>query len=86
MAHHGKGARLRAREKRAAAKSAKRALYASLVGKASNKKKKGDAASGKNWSVAKIEVSIFDKLGKRIILKFHGGSECGNIGCRRCNG
>ncbi len=77
---HGKGARVRAREKRARRKAEKMAEFASKIGHPSNKKKKGDQAGGKNWSTAKITITI-----NGVELKAHGGPECGNIGCKRCN-
>lgn len=83
---HGKGARVRTREKRAARKAAKQAEFAAKIGHASNKKKKGDQAGGKIWNVAPIAVIVFDRKHKQPkVLMFHGGSECGNVGCRRCN-
>lgn len=77
---HGKGARVRARIKRAARKAAKQAEFAAKIGHASNKKKKGDQAGGKNWGIAKIVINVGG-----VLLKAHGGPECGNVGCKRCN-
>lgn len=90
MAHSNRS-RLRENKKRlkAARKTAQKALWESMRGRADNKKKKGaKLANGITNRPARILHSIRTLIMGVWVLaerKVHGGPPCGNIGCRRCS-
>lgn len=89
MAHSNRDKQREKRKaKKAAIKAAKRAVWAALVGKPGNKKKRGSLIQGQSSAYARILAKVWGSVnGVKTIVErtVHGGPECGNIGCKRCS-